>query len=279
VKNLSSNYSKIKEEYKNNGFSVVRGVFSGVEIAQLRTGCVELEKISSEYESDTFNGVTYFALHRDCNPFEETKEEFSVHVGELRRVTYPYALSEIFNKFRCHEGLLKLVSSILGNDINQIVNQVNFNPPAKGTGWGWHQDYRFRKEGIPDLRNNYLQSLVALDLCNTETGGVRIVEGSDHLELQLEKEQENAETYFDINDVVVPELNPGDVLIFNPFVIHGSGQNKSENQRRVFINGYCNGKVSSTGMPVMRGGEIISKIDGKMEYEGDEEKLPNASKY
>lgn len=267
------------DDFRVNGLCIVRGVFSKGEIADLVAACDELEQLASSFTSDTFEGATYFALHRDCNPFQEDKEQFAAHQGVLRRVTYPYALSKILNRLRVQKNLLANVAQLLGPNLNQIVNQVNFNPPGLGTGWGWHQDYRFRKPGIPDMRRNYLQSLVAIDLCSTATGGVRLIPKSDHLSLQLEIDQENAEGQFDSSTAIVPELRPGDMVLFNPYVIHGSTANTSEFRRRVFINGYANSDSCSNGMPVLRQGTILEQIKGKMEYEGNEDILPNASKY
>ena len=75
-----------------------------------------------------------------------------------------------------------------------------------------------------------------------------------------------------------PILAPGDLLLFNSHLIHGSTPNRSTNQRHVYINGYARA-TATVGMPVLRRGvPIPRKVDGVMEYEGDRDLLPKASK-
>lgn len=265
--------------YREEGYAIARGVFNEAEIAEVRAGCDELMRRAIDFQDDTFVGVTFFNIHRNANPFAKDIQNATVIPGQIRRVTYPYAISPTFDRYRSHPRLLSAVAAILGPDLKQIVNQVNFNPPGSGTGWGWHQDYRFRKAGIPSLVDDFVQTIFAIDLCSTFTGGIRLVPKSHELgDLKLDLDNENAESYFDASRAVTPELQPGDVILFNSHVIHGSTANRSTHPRRVYINGYARA-TATIGMPVMKGGTPISTASGKMEYEGDQEKLPKASKY
>ena len=203
--------------------------------------------------------------------------------------TYPYAHSQILDRYRAHPNLLACAASILGPDLIQIVNQVNFNPPGGGVGWGWHQDYRFRKAGMYDVKDDFVQTLLAIDLCSAETGGLRVIPGSPGLgSLKLDQDNENAETHFDATRAITPVLQPGDVILFNSHMIHGSTANRSTNLRRVYINGFARAAAASLahgampplfGIPVLRSGVPITTRVGMMEYEGDRETLPKASKY
>jgi hypothetical protein len=265
--------------YRDEGFVIVRGVVGESELAELRRGADELCTLAKGFADDTFVGLTFFNIFRKADPFAKNIREAEVVPGLIRRVTYPYALSEIFNRYRAHPRLLAAVAALLGPDLKQIVNQVNFNPPQSGTGWGWHQDYRFRKAGIPHLVQDFVQTILAIDLCSSVTGGIRLVPKSFRLgDLKLDSDNENAESYFDATQAVSPELHPGDVLLFNSHVIHGSTPNSSPNQRRVYINGYARA-TATIGMPVLVAGVPTSAKVGKMEYEGDLELLPKASKY
>lgn len=265
--------------YRADGYTVARGVFGPAELAELRRGCDDLVAKAKGFTDDAFVGQTFFNIFRKADPFAKNIREAEIVPGQIRRVTYPYAVSEIFNRYRAHPGLLGLVAQLLGPDLKQIVNQVNFNPPKSGTGWGWHQDYRFRKPGIGKLPDGFVQTIIAIDLCSTVTGGIRLVPGSDRLgDLKLDADVDNAETFFDAKLAVTPELHPGDVVFFNSHVIHGSTPNQSPNQRRVYINGYARA-TSEVGMPVLVAGKPTHQVVGRMEYEGDLELLPKASKY
>ncbi len=169
--------------------------------------------------------------------------------------------------------------SLLGDDIVQLVNQMNFNPPGIGTGWGWHQDYRFRKGGLQNPLENYVQCLIALDVCNTETGGLRLIPRSHELgSLKLDLDPDASEQQFRGTESVTPLLNPGDGVIFNPFMVHGSTPNRSAHQRRVFINGYAAKSHCDYGNAVLRDGAPCLD-DADMEYEHDPQTVAKSSKY
>lgn len=265
--------------YRKDGYFVVRGVLNAEELNDLRRGCDELQDLGRSFEQDSFSSYAFFNVFRDANPFAKNVESLPTVPGKIRRVTYPYAVCNILDRYRTHPRLLGCVTPILGQDVRQIVNQVNFHFPKSSAGWGWHQDYRFRKAGIPDIMQNFVQTIIAIDPCNVSTGGLRVVPESHNLgDLKLDVDNERAETYFDAKRAITPELNPGDVILFNSHLIHGSQANVSDHIRRVYINGYACG-AATTGAPVVRDGAIIPNIHGKMEYEDDRETLPKASKY
>jgi len=201
--------------------------------------------------------------------------------GVLRRVTYPYALSPTFDRFRTHPTLMKVIRSLLGDDVVQLVNQVNFNPPGLGTGWGWHQDYRFRRQGVGDMAVNFVQTIIAIDHSSQRNGGIRLVPGSFKLgALTLDLDVENAEQHFDATTAITPALEPGDAVLFNPYVIHGSTANQSSEQRRIYINGFARRSACPEhGIPVLAQGAVVAEPKGFMEFENDPGKLPLAAKY
>ncbi len=265
--------------YRQEGYLIVRNVLSPADVSQLKLACDELQELGATFEADAFLGKAFFNVFRDANPFAANIEAVAAVRGRIRRVTYPYAVSKILNSYRVHQRLLGSVTPILGESVNQIVNQVNFHFPKSSSGWGWHQDYRFRKPGIPTIQQNFVQTITAIDLCNIETGGLRLIPRSHELgDLKLDVDNENAETFFDAKKSITPVLQPGDTILFNSHTIHGSQANRSENIRRVYINGFALG-TSTIGMPVVRNGQIIPEVAGKMEYEDDRESLPKASKY
>lgn len=265
--------------YRNDGYAIVRDVFTSADLAQMHSACDDFERQALDFTADTFVGVTFFNMHRDVNPFATDVQAAPVTAGQIRRVTYPYALSNILDRYRAHPKLLAAVSAILGPDLKQIVNQVNFNPPGSGAGWGWHQDYRFRKPGIANMVQDFVQTITALDLCSTFTGGIRLVPRSHLLgDLRLDLDNEHAESHFDPTLAITPELSPGDVIFFNSHIIHGSSANRSPHKRRVYINGYARA-TATVGMPVLKAGASVTERTGRMEYEGDQESLPKASKY
>ncbi len=42
-------------------------------------------------------------------------------------------------------------------------------------------------------------------------------------------------------------LDPGDIALWNPYLVHGSGKNTSSHQRRLYINGYVRAQDCDRG--------------------------------
>ena len=78
---------------------------------------------------------------------------------------------------------------------------------------------------------------------------------------------------------VTPEMQPGDVVLFNPLVIHGSVGNRSTALCRVYINGYGRGSACRHGMPVLVHGCPTDEIAGTMEHEAERYSLSHAARY
>ena len=279
----STTHTPIKvdvEQYRSTGVTIVRGILNAAEISEVRQAGEELRLKAKSFLEDTFIGVTYFNLLRPCTPFAANINEVPQIPGELRRVTYPYAMNKTLNRYRTHPHLLHAIQQILGDNVVQLVNQYNFNPPGIGTGWGWHQDYRFRRKGLNDPRNNFVQVVMAVDHSSSKNGGIRVVPESDQLgTLTLDLENERAESFFDATKAVVPSMEPGDAVFFNPLIIHGSTPNKSATDRRVYINGFARRDACSHGNVVLKNGVIVENDSNFMEFEEELSKLPLAAKY
>jgi ectoine hydroxylase-related dioxygenase (phytanoyl-CoA dioxygenase family) len=53
---------------------------------------------------------------------------------------------------------------------------------------------------------------------------------------------------------VALELSPGDVALWNPFLVHGSGANVSRSDRRAYLNSYVAAAAADRGEWTMRSG-------------------------
>ena len=266
--------------YKEDGFCIVREVFHASAIRNIAAAFEDLKYQARDFTDDTFVGPTYFNLHRDCDPFDKKVVDLKPVSGELRRVTYPYLVSEVLNTYRVFEPLLRCAEKVLGPDIVQLVNQANFNPPKRGTGWGWHQDYRFRRKGLSAVPKSFVQCLLAVDECNEENGGLRLVRKSDSLgPLQLDTMPEQFDQHVNPSMIVQPLLRSGDIILFNPYIIHGSTPNRTDRERRVYINGFAATSAVTHGIPVLQNGIVLPTSSGIMEFEDDPARLPPVVKY
>jgi ectoine hydroxylase-related dioxygenase (phytanoyl-CoA dioxygenase family) len=58
-------------------------------------------------------------------------------------------------------------------------------------------------------------------------------------------------------DAIQLELEPGDLALWNPYLVHGSGINRSNHQRRLYINGYVRAADCDRGEWAFRDGEPV----------------------
>jgi hypothetical protein len=59
------------------------------------------------------------------------------------------------------------------------------------------------------------------------------------------------------DDAIDLILEPGDLAIWSPYLVHGSGLNRSSHKRRFFINGYVRAADCDRGEWAFRGGNPV----------------------
>ncbi len=52
-------------------------------------------------------------------------------------------------------------------------------------------------------------------------------------------------------------LEPGDLALWSPYLVHGSGQNRSDHRRRLYINGYIRARDCDRGEWAFRAGAPV----------------------
>ena len=56
---------------------------------------------------------------------------------------------------------------------------------------------------------------------------------------------------------VVTDLEPGDLALWSPYLVHGSGTNRARHRRRLYINGYVRAGDCDRGEWAFREGEPV----------------------
>jgi len=59
------------------------------------------------------------------------------------------------------------------------------------------------------------------------------------------------------NDAVDLVLEPGDLALWSPYLVHGSGTNRSDHKRRFYINGYVRAEDCDRGEWAFRNGRPV----------------------
>ena len=140
--------------------------------------------------------------------------------------------------------IAQTLENLLGVEPYAVQSMIYFKPPH-ARGQALHQDqYYLRVQP-----GTCIAAWMALDRCDEENGGLRVVPGSQNWPLLCTTKADTSQSFTDIT-VPIPEdtpvapmiLDPGDVLFFNGQVVHGSGPNLSQTRfRRSMIGHYVAG--------------------------------------
>lgn len=235
------NAGQIAEDYRRQGYAVVRGLFSPVEIATLREA-FDRERANALGHGRSFrHGNLYYRIGQATGqpPILRMAQWPSYHDPDLEAV-------------RRDPRWLPVLGPLIGRNLKQIINQLHWKPPGVANAeFAYHQDARFRRpvNAYRNLATSYVQTGIAIDPHTVESGAMRVLPGSHQRRLaELEpagrissvtaSEAMLRQAGLDPAALVDLELAPGDVALWHPYLVHGSGPNRSAQDRRFYLNGY-----------------------------------------
>jgi len=160
------------------------------------------------------------------------------------RVVWAGGDEPILDTLGSHPRLLAIASAVLGsNSLMQLINQAHFKHPYDGVDFPWHQDSRHRRQGTElftdlDGMGSFVETLTAIDPMTPNNGPLEVLIGS-HKEGHLENFQDHLPRLLTTYQQHTVEMNPGDVLLCSPFIVHQSLVNTGSQSRYVFLNGFA----------------------------------------
>lgn len=244
--------------YRRNGFVILRGIFAADEVAAIAAAA---EQVHDE-------GLRLGRSFRHGNLF------YRIGTGAdgpaVQMVQWPSYHQAALNAVRLDRRFASILAPLIGGDLKQIINQIHWKAPGSAGDFAWHQDSRFRKpdEAYRNLGDAYVQTGLALDPHTPESGCLRFVRGS-HLwgTLPLEEPEDVLGTAMrdqvldavglSAADAVDVVMEPGDLALWSPYLVHGSGSNRAEHRRRLYINGYVRAEDCDRGEWAFRGGRPV----------------------
>jgi hypothetical protein len=245
--------------YWSDGYAIVPGFFGSDEVAEVATA---LDQLYAE-------GVCHGRCFRHGNLFYNVAREGD---GEplVRMVQWPSYHQPILNRARLEPRFAELLEPLIGGNLKQIINQVHWKAPGSLGDFAWHQDSRFRRpaSAYRKLGTAYVQTGLAIDPHTPESGCMKIIPRSHlHGDLRMESSKLVLGTAMTgaalegaglaESDVVDLVLEPGDLALWSPYLVHGSGNNVSDHRRRLYINGYVRAGDCDRGEWAFRGGRPV----------------------
>ena len=151
---------------------------------------------------------------------------------------------ELFDDLTAHAGLVAIAGEALGADVVAFGCTFVVKPPRTGLPARWHQD------GEPWAARGITRAVtlgVALDATTESNGCLRVIPGSHRLAAQPLRPVTDPANVFgaEIDPALVDEslavavpLEPGDVSVHLPSLIHGSDANTSDAPRTTLVLRY-----------------------------------------
>lgn len=192
-----------------------------------------LERVAAAFEQNTLVRGVFFEMQSASG----RKGEPAVFPGALRKITSPSKGEPAFAKLRKDAGVLAAAASCGVRGAHCSIDQVNFKLPHVGTRFPYHQDEAFVfGDALASLqRFGGVNLVIALDPADAGNGGFEVLGRTHHggvvaMDYDVSRMNNGG---FDESHRALPPLRPGDAILFHPRLAHGSGENRSQRQRRL----------------------------------------------
>jgi hypothetical protein len=192
-------------QFDRDGFLLLRGWISPDVVARLREACEEWVDLGGRVqrgEVDRADAVDWKYTERPDGPL-------MFRVDYVHSKGHPASLELLGSP-----QILGLAESLCGPNFVPTYESLVFKAQDEGAAVPWHQDAVHR-------RSHRIANIdVYLDESTADNGALRVVPGSQREQADVCRLRD--EHGWSPADVVVAEMEPGDVLIHDVMVVHGS---------------------------------------------------------
>ena len=244
--------------YWRDGYAVVRGFFDPAEICEIAAAADQLYAEGQKHGRSFRHGNLFYNVARGSGE------------AVVRMVQWPSYHQPVLNRVRLETRFANLLEPLIGSDLKQIINQVHWKAPGTLGDFAWHQDSKSRRpaSAYRNLATSYVQTGLAIDPHTPEAGGLRFIPAS-HLRGDLLMDRSKHSLGAAMTDSALEAvglsasegvdlvLEPGDLALWSPYLVHGSGANRSNHKRRFYINGYVRAADCDRGEWAFRDGRPV----------------------
>jgi len=213
---------KLVQQYREQGYCFVPGVFDQVSLDGFRQAANELEDVVSPIE----RGKPRLQVEKDPDDGH----------AKLRMIEPLIDLSPTLRDLSADRRILGMVEQIFCEPAYLFEDKLNYKPARVGSGFPLHQDWSYWKR----YSNNLLSLFIHLDDAPLETGPMKLVPGTHRMGLLKTEDDGHHIGLEEIarRQMLTFEANAGDVLIFHCLTAHESEPNLSDKDRRAIVITY-----------------------------------------
>ena len=208
---------------ERDGFYVARGAFSLGEVRELEGDfdrIVDQMSASGEHNNATWTGPEMQRI--------ATKNAVVLHTHNVQQY------SALWMRALMSDGFLNPAREILGNDIVLHHSKLFQKPAEEGAPFPMHQDWTY----FPTENDTMIAAIIHVSRATDEMGCLRVYPGSHKLGRVENTSGQNASqllSEYPIENATPLEAEPGDVVFFHYFTLHGSMPNRSNEVRKTVL--------------------------------------------
>ncbi len=214
---------QIKAFFEANGYYLARGLFKPAEVATLerefdfivqqltRTGDLDSAQWGGELQ-EKIGGKTSMITH--------------THNVQCYSAAWLHAMQA--------KPFLDIAEAILGPDIILHHSKLFQKPRENGMPFTMHQDWSY----FPSVKDTMIAGIIHVSRATDDMGCLRVYPGSHKLGRVAHTGGQEPSTFLDqypLENATVVEAEPGDVLFFHYFTLHGSKHNRSNHLRKTVL--------------------------------------------
>ncbi len=215
--------TEVGRQFAENGYYLAKGVFSAAEVAELE---VDFDRIVNQISgAEESVNATWGGPEMDRLGAQNL---VVLHTHNVQQY------SAVWLRAMMHPKFLAAAGSILGEDIVLHHSKLFQKPPEKGAPFPMHQDWDY----FPTIHDSMIAGVIHVSKATDEMGCLRVVPGS-HKAGRVAHSGGQHENEFllshPLEEATPCPAEPGDVLFFHYFTLHGSMPNRSHDTRKTVL--------------------------------------------
>jgi ectoine hydroxylase-related dioxygenase (phytanoyl-CoA dioxygenase family) len=215
--------TEIGRQFAKDGFYVAKGVFSPDEIKELEAEfdhIVTQLKAGDEELNARWGGPEMEKLGAD--------KLVVLHTHNVQRFSAKWAKAMYQARF------LKVATDILGPDVVLHHSKLFLKPSEEGAPFPVHQDWTY----FPTEKDAMIAAVIHVSKATDEMGCLRVYPGSHSLGRVADSSGNVSSELLEkhpLSGATPLEAEPGDVVFFHYFTLHGSMPNRSSEVRKTVL--------------------------------------------
>ena len=216
-------FAAIREAFERDGYYLAKGVFSSEEVEGLEK---DFDRIVAQ--------ITSSGEETNAKWGGPEMERMGVQNAVVTHTHNVQKYSAAWARAMFHEGFLDVAEAILGPDIILHHSKLFQKPAENGAPFPMHQDW----DHFPTIKDTMIAGIIHVSRATDAMGCLRVYPGTHKLgRLPISYRSQDSEILakYPLENAIPVEAEPGDVLFFHYYTIHGSMPNRSNETRKTVL--------------------------------------------